>query len=91
MAEAFFRSEGKVANPVDEAREREYYQANLGKFTRADGQVTPFAQVQKSIHTFLVQREQSQSMDRFIASLREKYRDQIELHPELLEGVVIEK
>lgn len=91
IAEAFFRSEGVVAEPVGEAREREYYQANLAKFTRVDGQVTPFAQLQKSIHAFLVQGEQSQSMDRFIASLREKYRDQIELHPELLEGVVIQK
>lgn len=91
MAEALFRSEGKVAEPAGEVQEREYYQANIGKFTRADGQVTPFAQVQKSIHTFLVQREQSQSMDRFIASLREKYRDQIELHPEVLEGVEIQK
>lgn len=91
IAEALFRSEGKVAEPVVEAQEREYYQANLAKFTQADGKVTPFDQLQKSIHTFLVQRGQSQSMDRFIASLREKYRDRIELHPELLEGVVIER
>lgn len=91
IAESLYRSEGRVAEPVWEAQEREYYQGNLAKFTQADGKVTPFAQVQKSIHTFLVQREQSQSMDRFIAGLREKYRDQIELHPEMLEGVEIQR
>jgi hypothetical protein len=89
IAEALFQSEGGVANPVDETREREYYQANLGKFTRADGQVTPFAQLQQSIHTFLVQREQELSMDRFIASLRQKY--SVQTFPEVLEGVEIQK
>ncbi|MCC7264268.1 MAG: hypothetical protein IT369_17295, partial [Candidatus Latescibacteria bacterium] len=57
--------------------------------TQADGQVTPFEQLQKSIHTFLVQRQQSASMDHFLAGLHEKYRDQVEIHPELLEGIVI--
>ncbi len=89
IAEALYRSEGQVASPIGEAQEREYYQANLAKFTQADGKVTPFEQLQKSIHTLLVQREQALSMDRFIAGLREKYGDQIEVHPELLEQIVL--
>lgn len=89
IAEALYRSEGKVANAVGETQEREYYQANLARFTQADGKVTPFEQLQKSIHTLLVQREQAASMDRFIAGLWLKYGDQVELFPERLEGIAI--
>ncbi|MCC7265183.1 MAG: peptidylprolyl isomerase, partial [Candidatus Latescibacteria bacterium] len=39
IAQELYRTEGKAANPVGEAEEREYYQANLAKFTQADGQV----------------------------------------------------
>ncbi|MBM3279340.1 MAG: peptidyl-prolyl cis-trans isomerase [Candidatus Handelsmanbacteria bacterium] len=88
MAEALFRSEG-VAEPVGEAQERAYYQENLEKFTQPDGKATPFAQLQKSIHTFLVQRQESQSMDRFIASLRQNY--QVQVFPEVLEGIEIQR
>jgi parvulin-like peptidyl-prolyl isomerase len=89
MAEALFEQEGRVASLVDEAREREYYQANIARFTGADGKTTPFEQVQKSIHTFLVRRERELSMDRFIASLREKY--PVQIFPEVLEGVEVQK
>jgi parvulin-like peptidyl-prolyl isomerase len=86
MVKWLYRQEGKQAarGQISETEVRAYYDANPEMFTRDDGQVTDFAQLRDSIGTLLKVQAENRAMDAFIAQLREKYKSEIEIHPEAL-------
>ncbi|NKB68207.1 MAG: hypothetical protein GKR89_14190 [Candidatus Latescibacteria bacterium] len=63
---------------------RAFYDEHIDQFTRADGKVTDFDFIHKSIRTTLAERANAQAMDDLLAELQEHYKDQIEIFPNVL-------
>jgi len=85
MIGALFRREARSrVVEVTDADVRAYYDANIAQFTNRNGEVTDFAKVSDSIRSLLRKKAGDKAMDDFIGELREKYRDRIEIRPEVL-------
>ena len=86
LAKWLFHLEGKAkAAEVTEEQVRAHYEEHIDQFTRKDGKVTDFTSVRDGIRRALRQQAANQTMDRFIESLRENYRDRIEIRSQVLE------
>jgi peptidyl-prolyl cis-trans isomerase C len=91
VVKRLFTTEGKVEAEPTEEEIRAHYQKHIDQFTRADGKVTDFDAVRGGIHRLLRQSAENQAMDRLIENLREKHRDQTEIHPERLADIVVRR
>jgi len=91
VVKRLFTTEGKVEAEPTEEEIRAHYQKHIDQFTRADGKVTDFDAVRGGIHRLLRQSAENQAMDRLIENLREKHRDQTEIHPERLTDIAVRR
>ena len=84
MAKALFRSVTARVAPAGDEEVRAFYDRNLHLFRREDGQVTAFERLRDSIRTMLRNQAENEAMDAFLAGLRRRYGDRIEIDPEAL-------
>ena len=75
----------KRARTISDEAIRAFYDQNIDQFTREDGKVTDFSFLKESIRTALQERGKNEAMDAFLAELRQNYKDQIEIFPEVLD------
>ena len=81
-----FGLEGRAkATKPDDQQVRAYYDGHIAQYTRPDGKVTPYEQVQAGIRRLLLQVNENRAMDAYLARLREQYRDQVDIRPKMLE------
>ncbi|MDA0334639.1 MAG: peptidylprolyl isomerase [bacterium] len=73
------------------ATTRRFYDENLDLFTRTDGVVTDFGQVASGIRTLLVNQEETATMDRFIADLRQRHAGDIHVNRKALQKAVVQR
>jgi peptidyl-prolyl cis-trans isomerase C len=78
----------KAAKP-DEQQVRAYYDGHIAQYTRADGKVTPYEQVQAGIRRLLQQVNENRAMDAYLVRLREQYRDQVDIQARMLEKAFV--
>ena len=64
---------------------RNFYDQNIKDFTRKDGKVTEFSFVQQSIRNLLEEQAMNNAMDVLLEELRENYKGQIEIFPDVLD------
>jgi len=75
----------KRARPIGDEEVRAFYDRHIDQFTREDGKVTDFSFLQESIRTALQERGKSEAMDALLAELKQNYKSQIEIFPEVLD------
>ena len=68
---------------------RGFYDANLDMFTHKDGTVANFDLVHDSILTSLHTHTENKAMDDLIAKLREEYKGEVAIYPEILARTVL--
>lgn len=85
MAQWLFRREAVNQAQVTEADMRAYYEAHRDRHRGKEGKAMDFESVRDGIGVLLRTNAQNQAMDRFIESLRVKYKDRVEVFPEVLE------
>ncbi len=85
MTRALFRSVTAGIAPAGGEEVRAFYDSNRDLFRTKDGQVTEFERVRDGIGTLLRNEAENEAMDAFLAELRRRFEDRIEIHPEALD------
>lgn len=85
LAQWLFRREAVDQTQVTEADMRAYYEAHRERYRGKDGQVVGFEAVKSGIGVLLRANAQNQAMDRFIESLRVRYKERVRVFPDVLE------
>ena len=85
LIKRLYQAEAERVGEIGDEAVRTFYDQHLDRFTRADGRVTDFAFVQKSIRAALRQRAETEAMDALLAELRAAHTDQIQVFPAALE------
>ena len=85
LIKRLYQAEAERVGEIDDEAVRAFYDQHLDRFTRADGRVTDFAFVQKSIRAALRVQAETEAMDALLAELREAYASQIQVFLEALE------
>ena len=85
LIKRLYQAEAERVGEIDDQAVRAFYDQHLDRFTRADGRITDFDFVRKSIRAALRSRAETEAMDALLAELREAYASQIQVFPAALE------